>query len=212
MSVTINRGIISKNSFWSIKTQQGINSKREERFGELWIVKYSIQFVSSFIALNERSMASFENFSLLPPIVSPGYFVGICKEEEEARGGACPCRPPLPPRYSSRVRCKRDSGQGRGREKFSAGSWNVVRTDVTRTANYLRMFQLGRVGRFVPICIIIARNIFKTGIKSLFGIEEKQSRWKFFRINAKFRVKLNWKIPFFFCYFFILKKRTNIFF
>lgn len=120
--------------------------------------------------------------------------------------------PPLPPRYSSRVRCKRDSGQGRGREKFSAGSWNVVRTDVTRTANYLRMFQLGRVGRFVPICIIIARNIFKTGIKSLFGIEEKQSRWKFFRINAKFRVKLNWKIPFFFCYFFILKKRTNIFF
>lgn len=52
--------------------------------------------MSSFIALNERSMASFENFSLLPPIVSPGYFVGICKEEEEARGGACPCRPPSP--------------------------------------------------------------------------------------------------------------------
>ena len=60
-------------------------------------------------------------------------------------------------RYSTRVPCKRDSDQRREREKFSAGSWNVVRTDVTRTANYLRMFRLRRVSRSLPICIIIGR-------------------------------------------------------
>lgn len=117
-----------------------------------------------------------------------GYFVGICKEEG-ARGTPVPVAPPLlPSRYSGRVRCKRDSGQGRRREKFSTGSWNVVRTDVTRTENYLKMFQLGRGGRFVPICIIIART-FNTGIKSLLGSTETIAVDANFFESCKFRVE-----------------------
>lgn len=133
-----------------------------------------------------------------------GYFVGICKEEG-ARGTPVPVAPPLlPSRYSGRVRCKRDSGQGRRQEKFSTGSWNVVRTDVTRTENYLKMFQLGRGGRFVPICIIIART-FNTGIKSLLGstetiavdgnsFESCKFRVKLLLLFFFFLVRINWKI------------------
>ena len=78
-------------------------------------------------------------------------------------------------RYSTRVPCKRDSDQTREREKFSAGSWNVVRTDVTRTANYLRMFRLRRVSRSLPICIIIGRT-FNAGGSNRPPDLRKQSR------------------------------------
>lgn len=140
-------------------------------------------------------------------------------KKKKARGDASsPSPSPSPsPRYSGRVRRKRDSDQGR--EKFSTGSWNVVRTDVTRTANYLRMFQPGRVGRFLPICIIIARTFESTGIKSLSGSTETIAvdansfeSCKF--LLSPFFLGFNWKISFFFFYsfvpFFLKKKKEKI--
>lgn len=150
----------------------------------------------------------------------PRYFLRICKEKEGS--WRCLLALPIPspsPRYSGRVRRKRDSDQGR--EKFSTGSWNVVRTDVTRTANYLRMFQPGRVGRFLPICIIIARTFESTGIKSLSGSTETIAvdansfeSCKF--LLSPFFLGFNWKISFFFFYSFVLfffkkKKREDLF-
>lgn len=107
-------------------------------------------------AMNDRWGCQFRKFFSASTDCVARVFRGNLQRRRSS-WNACPCCLPLPaPRYSGRVRCKRDSGQGRRREKFSAGSWNVVRTDVTRTANYLKMFQPGRVNssRFALLSLV----------------------------------------------------------
>lgn len=102
LHVVINRDIISKN-FWFYKKITRNQFKKKKKIRR-WIVRNSIQMgytlpIHLFVYCTQWTIdgvVSFENFSPLPPIVSPGYFVGICKEEE-ARGMPVPVASPSLP-------------------------------------------------------------------------------------------------------------------
>lgn len=164
LHVVINRDIISKN-FWFYKkiTRNQFKKKKKIRQTAVNCKKFhpnGIYSTSSSLRLlhvmNDRWGCQFRKFFSASTDCVARVFRGNLQRRRSS-WNACPCCLPLPaPRYSGRVRCKRDSGQGRRREKFSAGSWNVVRTDVTRTANYLKMFQPGRVNssRFALLSLV----------------------------------------------------------
>lgn len=107
LHVVINRDIISKN-FWFYKKITRNQFKKKKKIRR-WIVRNSIQMgytlpIHLFVYCTQWTIdgvVSFENFSPLPPIVSPGYFVGICKEEVERLSLLPP--PPCPSIFRSRT-------------------------------------------------------------------------------------------------------------
>lgn len=160
LHVVINRDIISKN-FWFYKKITRNQFKKKKKDSAVNCKKFHPNGIYStdsslrlLHAMNDRWGCQFRKFFSASTDCVARVFRGNLQRRRSS-WNACPCCLPLP-RYSGRVRCKRDSGQGRRREKFSAGSWNVVRTDVTRTANYLKMFQLGRVNssRFALLSLV----------------------------------------------------------